>query len=303
MAAKTKQVAEADDEFLREAAARIRMQMSQDIIEIGRELIAVKDRVGHGKFLHWLDTEVEISDPTATRMMNVAREYGGKSFPVKDLRRKVLYELAAPSTPPEVRDKVERRVLAGEDVTLMDVQALKQEVEERAYVVEHGVPSLVEAVDRGDVSVSAAMAFAIALQPSVQDTLIIKAGGSVAKAIEKESAEVRAEADRAAAKRKQQRQQLKLGELAQSDPTKEDRDSSDPDEHRATFDQFSVFLKVFAALEARGDAAEVAEAVLALDVGDPVPRLLRVCTFTTEVANIMNSKLKSPNAAAAGGAA
>jgi hypothetical protein len=188
MGATTKQVAKADEEFLRAAAERIRMHVARDAVEIGRELIAAKERVGHGKFLHWLEFEVEISEPTATRMMNVAREYGGKSFPVKDLRRKVLYELAAPSTPPEVRDKIERRVLAGEKVTANDVHALKLEVEERAHVVEHGIPALVEAIDRGDVSLSAAWAF-VRHPPSRQNTLILKAGGSVATAVKKANAE------------------------------------------------------------------------------------------------------------------
>jgi hypothetical protein len=73
-------------------------------------------------------------------------------------------------------------------------------------------------------------------------------------------------------------------------------------EHRATFDEFEVFLKVFAALEARGGADKVAEAILLLDAGDPVPRLLRVAAFATSVVTTMNSKLKSPTAAAAGGA-
>jgi hypothetical protein len=85
---------------------------------------------------------------------------------------------------------------------------------------------------------------------------------------------------------------------APTDPSKH----ADIAEHRATFDQFKVFLQVFAALEARGGADKVAEAVLLLDAGDPVPRLLRVSAFATRVVTTMNSKLKPPTAAAAGGA-
>ena len=61
-------------------------------------------------------------------------------------------------------------------------------------------------------------------------------------------------------------------------------------------------LKAFAALEKLGDAGQVAEAILRLDVGDPVPRLLRVAAFATSVVKIMNSRLRSSTAAAAGGA-
>jgi ParB-like chromosome segregation protein Spo0J len=72
-------------------------------------------------------------------------------------------------------------------------------------------------------------------------------------------------------------------------------------EHRATFDQFEAFLKVFAALEARGDPAQVAEAILLLNVDeDPVTRLRRAVAFATEVANIVSGKSKSKSIAAAG---
>jgi hypothetical protein len=73
---------------------------------------------------------------------------------------------------------------------------------------------------------------------------------------------------------------------------------ADVAEHRATFDQFEVFLKVFAALEARGDAAQVAEAILLLNVDeDTVTRLRWVAAFATKVASIMSSKSKSIAAA------
>jgi Protein of unknown function (DUF3102) len=230
----TKQTAETDAEFLREAAERIRVMMARDIIEIGRELIAVKDRVGHGNFLRWLDVEFEMSEPSAVRMMNVAREYGGKSFPVKDLKRSVLYELAAPSTPPEVRDKIERRVLAGENIALADVQALKNKAEDqakgRAYVVDHGIPTLVEAVDRGDVPLSEARTFVRNHAPSLQQKLLAK--GQAAEAVENANAAVKAKADRAATKKNQQGQQLKLGEPAPPDPTQEDSEDGDTVEQR-----------------------------------------------------------------------
>jgi Protein of unknown function (DUF3102) len=217
----TKQTAEADAEFLREAAERIRVMMARDIIEIGRELIAVKDRVGHGNFLRWLDVEFEMSEPSAVRT-------------VKDLKRSVLYELAAPSTPPEVRDKIERRVLAGENIALADVQALKNKAEDqakgRAYVVDHGIPTLVEAVDRGDVPLSEARTFVRNHAPSLQQKLLAK--GQAAEAVENANAAVKAKADRAATKKNQQGQQLKLGETAPPDPTQEDSEDGDTVEQR-----------------------------------------------------------------------
>ncbi len=118
---------------VRAAAQRIRLRMSrtcQDIIEIGRDLIAVKDRVGHGGFLKWIDAEFAMSNPTASRFMNVAEQFGGKSFSVKDLTPTALYELAAPSTSPEVREEVEQRAADGEDVSAAEIRRLKKQLTE-----------------------------------------------------------------------------------------------------------------------------------------------------------------------------
>src|SRR5260370_13768613 len=71
------EVGQTDDEFLCEVAGRIRQRMTrtaQDIVEIGCELIAVKDRVGHGNFLPWIEREFRMSEDTAAPFMNVAPE-------------------------------------------------------------------------------------------------------------------------------------------------------------------------------------------------------------------------------------
>ena len=185
----TTQVAKTDEEFLREVAERIRVRVSHNIFETGRDLIAVKERVGHGNFLRWLDEDAEISEPTATRMMNVVRVFGdGQIFQLKGLMKSTLYELAAPSTPPEVRDKLGPRLIAGERITVADVQALKEKTRDRALLVEHGIPALVEAVDRGEVSISAAVAFVKTNPPKAQDEKIIKAGRDVAEAVKRDEA-------------------------------------------------------------------------------------------------------------------
>lgn len=63
---------------------------------IGRDLIAVKERLPHGQFLPWLEAEFGMSKITAQRFMGVAETYGDKSFTVKHLSPTALYELAAP---------------------------------------------------------------------------------------------------------------------------------------------------------------------------------------------------------------
>ena len=80
-----------------------------DIIEIGRDLIAVKDRLPHGDFMRWMEAEFGMTDRTDRNFMRVADRFPGKSETVSDLTATVLYALAAPSTPDEVvADAVER---------------------------------------------------------------------------------------------------------------------------------------------------------------------------------------------------
>lgn len=116
----------------REAAQRIKLRLrrsAEDIIEIGRDLLAVKDRIGHGNFLAWLDAEFSMAERTARKFMEVAKVYGSKSAQYADLQPQALYELAAPKTPLEVREEIERMIEAGEVVTKATVTKLKEEAE------------------------------------------------------------------------------------------------------------------------------------------------------------------------------
>lgn len=115
---------------VRKAAERIKVRMErtvQDIIEIGIDLNKVKASLGHGHFIHWLEAEFGMSENTARNFMRVASVYGSKSATVADLPARALYELAAPSTPQEVRDQVEELVLDGEKVTVSDIKAMKEQ--------------------------------------------------------------------------------------------------------------------------------------------------------------------------------
>lgn len=107
---------------------------AEDVIEIGKALIRQKERLPHGMFLPWIETEFEMSQSAALRFVNVANAYGGKSVTVTDLTTKALYELSAPSTPPEVREEVERRISAGELVSSEDVRTLKEQFKETAQL-------------------------------------------------------------------------------------------------------------------------------------------------------------------------
>lgn len=117
-------------EDVRDAAIRIKLRMSrtvEDIIEIGRDLIAVKKAIGHGHFLRWIETEFRMGHATASNFMNVAEKFGDKFPTVGNMAPSILYALAAPRMPDAVVEEVIERVEAGEPVTRGDVQALKEE--------------------------------------------------------------------------------------------------------------------------------------------------------------------------------
>src|SRR5258708_3857148 len=126
-----------------------------------------------------------MSDKSAERIMSLAEKFGDKIDIMSNLSLTVLYELAAPNTTEEVRSELTGKAAAGEKITVADVQALKKKTKTRAAVVDHGIPALVDAVDRGEVSISAASAFVHDHTPKVQDLLVVKADGSVADAVKK----------------------------------------------------------------------------------------------------------------------
>lgn len=117
----------------RAAAERIKLRLKrtvEDIIEIGRELKAVKDELPHGQFLPWIAAEFEMSERTARDFMQVHERFGGKSAIIADLKPTILYALSAPSTPDSVIDKA---IEKGADTKVSDVKkwkAMEAELEE-----------------------------------------------------------------------------------------------------------------------------------------------------------------------------
>src|SRR5262249_3346582 len=105
---------------LRNAADRIRERVKktvEDIIEVGNDLLAVKEALPHGQFLPWLKAEFGWSERTAQNFMSVAEQF--KSAKIADLpiQPSAAYLLAAPSVPDEARQKAVEKAEAGEEIT------------------------------------------------------------------------------------------------------------------------------------------------------------------------------------------
>src|SRR5262245_14164338 len=77
----------------RTAAIRIRSQVrtiGQAIFTIGKELMAVKETLGHGNFGRWLEAEFQWNDRTAQRYMAAYTTLGPKSDTVSELPPTIL---------------------------------------------------------------------------------------------------------------------------------------------------------------------------------------------------------------------
>jgi Protein of unknown function (DUF3102) len=103
------------------AAENIRQMVRrtlEDLVDIGGELLAVKEALGHGRFETWVDAEFGWSPRMARNFMAVATRFG-KSAIIADLgiEATAAYLLAAPSTPDSARQAAIDRARAGERIT------------------------------------------------------------------------------------------------------------------------------------------------------------------------------------------
>ena len=117
-------------QFIQEQTGEIRGLMrrtAQDIFEIGQKLLQVKAKLGHGRFGTWLTVEFDWTERTAQQFMNVARQFKAENFADLQLAPSALYLLAAPSTPPKVRQEAIARAESGETITHKTAKAIKQE--------------------------------------------------------------------------------------------------------------------------------------------------------------------------------
>jgi len=110
---------------------------AENILAIGLILQAVKERLPHGQFLPWLQTEFAISRMTANHFMQVAEKFADKCTTLLHLPATILYELASPSTNERIIERVERGQIAPTMDAIKEAKAalkLAQEAEQQAQV-------------------------------------------------------------------------------------------------------------------------------------------------------------------------
>jgi hypothetical protein len=111
---------------LRAQAARIRdaaKVTTSAVIQIGNDLIAVKQALEHGNFRNWIEAECGFSARSAENYIRAAEFAEGKNETVAFLSPATVYKLAAKSTPTEIVNAVLQRAERGDLVSDRDVAA------------------------------------------------------------------------------------------------------------------------------------------------------------------------------------
>ncbi len=107
-------------ERVRSSADRIRERVKktvEDIIEVGNDLLAVKEALEHGHFGPWLKAEFGWSERTAQNFMSVAERFKSAKFAELPIQPSAAYLLAAPTVPDEARQVAVEKAQAGEEIT------------------------------------------------------------------------------------------------------------------------------------------------------------------------------------------
>ena len=119
------------DQVLAEHADEVRRlskRLIDDLLEIGRQLIDAKARVGRGHWLSWLEREFGWRDDTARRYMRLY-QFAQEDFEFRKLRNlqlpaSGLYLLAQAKCPLEARKEIVERAEAGETIDVAKIESI-----------------------------------------------------------------------------------------------------------------------------------------------------------------------------------
>ena len=121
-------------EQVRSSADRIRDRVKktvEDIIEIGNDLLAVKEALEHGQFGPWLKAEFGWSERSAQNFMSVADRFKSAKLAELPIQPSAAYLLAAPAVPDEARQVAIEKAEAGEEITFTTAKEIVAEAKKR----------------------------------------------------------------------------------------------------------------------------------------------------------------------------
>lgn len=101
------------------------------LIDVGRDLMEAKKLVPHGEWANWLDVNFGLSQSSAHNFMRVAKQFGSNPDILNgcDFGSRVLYALAAPSTPEVAVDVAIHEARSAQVVTPQRVAEVKAEAQ------------------------------------------------------------------------------------------------------------------------------------------------------------------------------
>jgi len=121
---------------VQDTAQRIRAVVARSFVEIGQDLMQVKDALPHGRFTTWAQAELGMTQRTAENYMQAARFLDGKPETISHLPQGILYKLAAPTAPTDLVDKVVAAAASGDPLPAATVKRELDEAHNRALHLE-----------------------------------------------------------------------------------------------------------------------------------------------------------------------
>jgi hypothetical protein len=121
-------------EQVRSSADRIRERVKktvEDIIEVGNDLLAVKEALEHGQFGPWLKAEFGWGERTAQNFMSVAERFKTAKIADLPIQPSAAYFLAAPSVPDEARQVAVEKAEAGEEIIVATAREIVAEAKKK----------------------------------------------------------------------------------------------------------------------------------------------------------------------------
>ena len=109
---------------------------ADNIIDIGGSLHKVKERLDHGKFTYWVESELGLDYGSASNFMRVWDTFNDCREQIRHfgLNVSILYLMAARNTPQEFRDEVFRRAKTGNPLSFSEAKQLRKEYLERSEI-------------------------------------------------------------------------------------------------------------------------------------------------------------------------
>jgi len=126
----------------------------EDLIEVGNDLLVVKEALPHGHFGPWLRAEFGWSERTAQNFMSVAESFKSAKFADLPIQPSAAYLLAAPAVPDSARQVAIEKAEAGEEITFSTAKEIVAEAKKKGKKKTKPVPAdklavrLVNVLDR-----------------------------------------------------------------------------------------------------------------------------------------------------------